>query len=404
MRVNGRDTGIQWRPRAAALAQALADAGDITDPVWQGVVSHVPRHVFVPHFAHTQATNKGTRYELVTGADPAQRAAWLDGVYSDTTLLTQVEGRSVEELFASGPGYGRHSSSSTAPSLMTSALQALGLHDGDDVLEVGTGTGYNAALLTERLGAEHVTTVDIDPNLVERARQRLAEAGYHPTVLAGDGRLGSPKHAPYDRVISTFGLPYVPPAWIAQTRPGGRILTNVTGLIGGAMLLADVHDDERASGRFLPRWAGFMPSRHPQPAVAPYASEYVTGHTALDPALLDDLAFAFFAQLHLPGVRRYAATHEDGRELVGVRAADSSWAEVYEPDSTGRRRYLEQGGPRRLWDAVESAHRVWVEHHKPDWTRFTFAAGPGQQVVTLRADDGSEVDRWELPLEGEDFA
>ncbi|GAA2112655.1 ATP-grasp peptide maturase system methyltransferase [Streptomyces synnematoformans] len=392
------DEDVPWRQRAAALAQALADAGDLNDPSWREVISRVPRHVFVPHFARTRATRKGTRYDLVTGADPAQREEWLNGVYSDTTLLTQVDGQAVEELFATGSGYGRHSSSSTAPRLMVWMLESLGLTDGDDVLEIGTGTGYNAALLAERLGEEHVTTVDIDGHLVQSAQRRLAQGGYHPTLVTGDGRLGHHEHAPYDHVISTCGLPYVPPAWIAQTRPGGRILTNVTGLIGGAVLLADVHEDGRATGRFLPRWAGFMPSRHADSPLAPYAREYTTGQTALDPAVLDDHAFAFLTQLHLPGARRYAATRDDGRELFGLRTADGSWAEVYAPDDAGHR-YLEQGGPHRLWDAVEEANRVWLAHRQPDWTRFTFAAEPGSQVVALREGNGSEAGAWELPVE-----
>lgn len=380
-----------WQRRAARLADELKDAGDIADPVWHEVFSRVPRHVFVPHFARTESSEEGTRYELVSSRDAAQAEKWLDAVYSDTTLVTQVEGQPVEEFLVGGARYGAHTSSSTAPGLMAWMLHTLELREGHTVLEIGTGTGYNAALVSARLGSAHVTSVDIDEQLVSRARRGLAGVGYHPRLVSGDGRAGDRARAPFDRVISTCGLPYVPPAWIDQTRAGGRILTNVVGPIGGAMLLAQAHGEGRATGRFLPRWAGFMPSRHARPTAAEYAETYAPGSTRLDPAVLDDLAFGFVAQLHLPGARRYWATRDDGRRLFGLLAPDSSWAEIYEPDAEGRR-YLEQGGPRPLWTTVESAYRLWREAGEPDWSAFTFQAERGQQTVSL-----GSVASWELP-------
>jgi methyltransferase of ATP-grasp peptide maturase system len=370
----------QARELAAQMADALVKAGDITDPQWHRLFAQVPRHVFVPHFARTGQTPDGTRYTLVSSASMTQHEAWLAGVYSDATLLTQVDGRPVEQAFASGPGHGRHSSSSTMPSLMAWMLQALELREGHRVLEIGTGSGYNAALLAARLGDGQVTTVDIDPRLTGTARARLAAAGYNPAVIAGDGRDGYPARAPYDRVIATCALPVIPAAWIAQTRPGGLILANLAGLVGGAMLLATAGANGTAEGQFLPRWAGFMPSRHAAPPDNGYAREYATGYTQLDPEALDDPAFAFVAQLFAPGTRRYWATGQDGAGLTGLASRDGSWAEVHQPLSDSRR-YLEQGGPRRLWTAMETAHRFWEKHHKPDWTQFTFTATPQRQIV-----------------------
>lgn len=388
---------VEWQGRAAALADELVRAGQLTDPAWRRVFAQVPRHVFVPHFAWTEESPQGTRYRLVSRDDPTQREAWLNGVYSDATLLTQVDGRPVEEVFAAGAGYGRHSSSSTAPRLMSWMLQVLDPTEGDSVLEVGTGTGYNAALLSARLGDDHVTTVDIDEHLVGLARKRLACIGYRPFVVAADGRAGCWDNAPYDRVIATCGLPYVPQPWIDQTRPGGRLLTNLTGLLGGAMLLAEVEEGGRASGGFLAKWAGFMPSRHADRTAAHHAEECAPGRTLLDPAVLDDQAFAFLAQLHLPGVRKYWATREDGRQLFGLLAPDTSWAEVYEPDGNGERD-LEQGGPRRLWNLLEQAYRLWLETGRPDWTDFSFRAEPGRQIVSLDT-PAPGAGTWRLPLD-----
>src|SRR5207248_8077907 len=101
----------------------------------------------------------------VAGDEPARRAAWLDEIYSDTVLTIRVVGSTV-------------TSTSSMPSLMWAMLDALEVEPGHRVLEIGTGSGYNAALLSERLGDELVTSVDVDGELVELARARLAQAGY----------------------------------------------------------------------------------------------------------------------------------------------------------------------------------------------------------------------------------
>lgn len=325
----------------------------------------------------------------MTGTSPAQHDQWLSGVYSDTTLITQVDGEPVETRFADGHGSGRHSSSSTRPGLMLRMLETLGIRDGHRVLEVGTGTGFNAMLLSERLSADLVTTIDIDPKLTETARTRLAAAGYHPTIVTGDGRNGYAPNAPYDRVIATCSYPSVPSAWIKQTKKGGMILTDLAGMIGGAMLLATVDGDGMAHGRFLPEWAGFMPSRHPRPDDRAYSSDCTGSSTILDPSVLDDRAFAFTAQLYLPEVRRYWATNAEGHRITGLHAPDGSWSEVDEP--VGDSRHLEQGGPRALWRALEQAREFWESSGKPDWTAFEFQATPARQEVR----SASRI--WKLP-------
>ena len=117
-------------------------------------------------------------------------------------------------------------SSSSQPAIMAIMLEQLGLAGGQRVLEIGAGTGYNAALIAHIVGdQESVVTVDIDSELVERARASLAAAGYGGVrVVCGDGGLGAPGHAPYDRIIVTVGAWDLAPAWLAQLAPGGRIV------------------------------------------------------------------------------------------------------------------------------------------------------------------------------------
>jgi protein-L-isoaspartate(D-aspartate) O-methyltransferase len=140
--------------------------------------------------------------------------ATLDLVYSDEALVTRMRD-------------GLPSSSSSQPSLMARMLAALGLRPGLRVLEIGAGTGYNAALIATITGAP-VVSVDVQPDVVDDARAALDAAGVDGvTVRVGDGYLGAGEGAPYDRIIATVGVGGVPPAWLDQLAPGGRILAPI---------------------------------------------------------------------------------------------------------------------------------------------------------------------------------
>ncbi|WP_105973253.1 methyltransferase domain-containing protein [Streptomyces geranii] len=212
------------------------------DPVWREAFAVVPRHLFVPYY---YAGAVGGQQRLWSGSpDPRARERWVRGAYADVPLATRM--RDGELL-----------SSSSQPSLMAAMLTELAVEDGHHVLEVGAGTGYNAALLSHRLGGDCVTTVDLDPEITESARRHLAAAGYHPLVVTGDGTRGVPERAPYDRIIATCTLTRVPRAWLAQCRPGARVLTPfATGLAA-----LTVHDADHAEGRFLHTAAYFVPLR-----------------------------------------------------------------------------------------------------------------------------------------------
>jgi protein-L-isoaspartate(D-aspartate) O-methyltransferase len=109
---------------------------------------------------------------------------------------------------------------------MAIMLDQLDLAPGQRVLEIGAGTGYNAALISHIVGPSgQVTSVDIDPELTERAREHLARAGFGDvTVICADGAGGYPERAPYDRVIATVGVSDLAPAWLEQAVPQARIV------------------------------------------------------------------------------------------------------------------------------------------------------------------------------------
>jgi len=121
---------------------------------------------------------------------------------------------------------GQAISSSSQPAIMAIMLDQLDLAPGQRVLEIGAGTGYNAALISHIVGASgHVTSIDIDPELVGTAREHLASAGYAAvTVASADGAGGYPGHAPYDRIIATVGVSDLAGPWLEQAAPGARIV------------------------------------------------------------------------------------------------------------------------------------------------------------------------------------
>ena len=170
------------------LVDGLRDCGRLCSPAVEEAFRAVPRHLFLPGVPIARAY-----------ADEAVAVQAVDGV---TT------------------------SSASQPSMMAIMLAQLDLRPGHRVLEIGAGTGYNAALMTRLVGpGGRVVAVDIDADLVASAGRHLAAAGVTGVELVcADGALGHPTGAPYDRIILTVGSGVVRPEWIAQLAPGGRLL------------------------------------------------------------------------------------------------------------------------------------------------------------------------------------
>ena len=170
------------------MVDALRGAGRVRSAAVEEAFRTVPRHLFLPGLAVADA-------------------------YADEAVAVQFTG-------------GVATSSASQPSMMAIMLEQLDLRPGHRVLEVGAGTGYNAALMSRIVGpAGAVTAVDIDEELVDLAAVHLASAGVDGVeLLAADGALGYPPNAPYDRIVLTVGSDDVQPDWVAQLAPGGRLL------------------------------------------------------------------------------------------------------------------------------------------------------------------------------------
>jgi protein-L-isoaspartate(D-aspartate) O-methyltransferase len=155
--------------------------------------------------------------------DAAMRAVPREAFLPGTSLADAYGSGSVVTHRDAG---GVPTSSASAPGLVAAMLAQLDVRSGHRILEVGAGTGYNAALLARLTGPTgQVTTVELDPGIAAEAQNALAAAGYgHVSVIAGDGEHGHAPNAPYDRIIVTAGAWDLPPAWADQLAPGGLLV------------------------------------------------------------------------------------------------------------------------------------------------------------------------------------
>lgn len=179
-------------PGPQVLVEAMRRHGDNHDPRILDAFLNIPRALFLPGVP-------------------------LERVYQDEAIALRRE--------ADGSIY----SSSSQPSMMALMIDQLRLQRGHNVLEIGTGSGYNAAImhtLVEPGG--RVTSIEVDPQLVEDARDALQRARMSRVlVVEGDGAAGYSPRAAYDRIIATAGIWDIPPAWVRQLKPRGLIVAPI---------------------------------------------------------------------------------------------------------------------------------------------------------------------------------
>ena len=371
-----------WASRAAALADELVAASKLSSPAWRAAVEAVPRHVFVPSFY----VRRDGRMIAITASDTASGGEWLEQVYTNTALVTKIG-----QDEPGGPPV--FLSSSSTPGLMTRMLEALDVRDGQKVLEIGTGTGYNAALLCHRLGERRVFSIDVEPDLVDQARVRLAELGYHPILAVGDGAAGLTEHAPFDRIIATCSVPAIPWPWVEQTALGGVILTDVkVGLAAGNLVRLTRTGPDRAEGRFDAGYAAFMELRHTPGAGGriPYArtaedTALTESATTLDPRTpWSNPVVWFLAALRIGAHYRLGYTGGDpqhGPDAVSLTTPDGSRAEITLATGHHGEHRVRETGPARLWQQVEHTHQRWDAAGRPGWPRLGLALTPDTQTI-----------------------
>ncbi|MZF53906.1 methyltransferase domain-containing protein [Streptomyces sp. SID5594] len=361
----------------AGLMETLREKGTPLGP-WADAVVSVRRELFLPD-------------EIEVGDELVSRstspARWLEVAYSDVSVTTQVnDGR------PTGPDeYRLPTSSSSQPSVMLEMLSLLDVQPTDRILELGSGTGLNAAWLAHRVGSDRVVSVEIDPVLAEQAARNTSAAGLSPFIVRGDGEQGWPAGAPYQRVIATYAVTAIPYAWVEQVAaPQGRIVAPWGGsFFPYSFAVLDVRDGGRAEGRFT-GYPAFMRSRNLRPArgfldgFLHHREAAVATRTSLSPPrFAQDPDALFYAGLALPDAWHLPVPADDGSgEMTLWILADDreSWASAdYTPG--GRDYAIAQYGPRRLWDEAEAAYRTWEALGRPARDRAGLSVtAHGQQV------------------------
>jgi methyltransferase of FxLD system len=187
MTIDERTSASEADELRGRMVERLMSAQSMDQPV-ANAFRTVPRHLFLPGIA-------------------------VDRVYSGAVVPTRFNES------------GQAISSSSEVAVMVPMLQRLALRQGQRVLEIGAGTGYNAALLSELVGAQgRVTTIDIDETITSDARAHLKDAGYERvSVETGDGWQGWHEGAPYDRIMVTASAADLSPRWSEQLVDGGLL-------------------------------------------------------------------------------------------------------------------------------------------------------------------------------------
>ncbi|MFF3089992.1 methyltransferase domain-containing protein [Streptomyces nojiriensis] len=373
----------------AAVAEQLARP--LPDRL-QEAFHHVPRHRFLPDRIWLRDGSGG--YQPVDRA--TEPDGWWSAAYSDEPLVTHFTD-------------GLPSSSASMPSMVARMLLLAGLTEppardrtraGVRVLELGAGTGFNAGLLCALVGDEQVTTVDLDPTLAADAQENLKTADCAPTVMAADGALGWPPNAPYDVVLATFSVDHIPPAWLTQLRPGGRIVTPWTSTwCSYGTLALSAAEDGQAQGRFH-SFASFMqmarPDAEPDPPLAApegAASAAAYSSTGLSPWAVagGDLDAEFHIGLTVPGASfAWDTSGEHAHTRLQIRdPGTGSWAAVDYDGRTAADFAVAQAGSRPLWDEITAAYRRWEELGRPSVDRYGLTVTSG--AITVWADTPATI-------------
>lgn len=394
------------------MVKALQVSGHLTTDRLRAAFAAIDRAGFIPERVWFGGDPDEGRDDAAidAAADPDD---WMAAVYDPSMpIVTQWDDGAV-----SWPDIGdRPTSSCSAPSVVADMLTALDVTTGDHVLEVGTGTGYNAALLAELVGRlGDVTTVEIDVSVAFAARERLITSGHDGTygsgmvnvaTMARDGAAKVCTGHAWDRVIATAAVPAgrMPYAWVEQARPGAvMVVPMCTDLMAGPLVRFVVGDDGIARGQTVPDMAvRFMKLRGERGSTARLGAmpwDHGTArHTGVDLiAPFMNPAWLLAIGLGVPRCRYniWAPGERTTHQLLILQdPVTLAWASVHGPDPHGTFE-VRQNGPRQLAEELIAVLRWFAaqchDHGEPPpWSAWHWKVTRDHQTVTLTADTRQE--------------
>jgi protein-L-isoaspartate(D-aspartate) O-methyltransferase len=386
------------RPYAEALVAALKNEGKLSSPLVEAAFMQVPRHPFIDHFFLLERKDRRMQWQQVQPSTVKNTDAWLRAVYANQPVVTAFDEDNTP------------TSSSSSPDAMAFMLEELQLTPGMRVLEIGTGTGYNAALLAHIVGdPHHIFTVEIDDALAHRAQRILDQVvGDGITVYAGDGLNGYASGAPYDRIIATGSCRKVPLDWLDQLQPGGILLMNLRGHLGACAFLkiVKVGPGYAANGTFL-AGSDFIELRDaqtPSYRVTDLVTRYLGRPavvqkqftcTEFDPSLLWDHRLEFLLQFSFPEMY-FTSVHVDPMCPCLIDTGSDTML-VFRPMERQGEWLVEIKGQEQLWNRVAQAYQWWVDAGGADIDAYRLEIDAfGKQRVMLASKDGGHKRIWTL--------
>ncbi len=337
----------ELRPKCPAIVES---------PWLEAAVRAVPRHLFIERYAAAFNANDPwgpAEWVAVDRLNPSPEA--LQAIYSDRGLMMKPPPE--------------HSAASQ-PALVLTMLHELGLEPGMKVLEIGTGSGWNAALIACGVGSDDLAhSLDIQHDLVERARAHLTEAG-HPGVRlnAGDGAAGWPEAAPFDRIVATVGCPDLPPAWLDQLTDGGVLLVPLLLRGFGAPLLHLRKDGAAFTGGFRGP-SGFMTlqgAHHTDTHDQLIIDDIPEGLPVTAASLPESINAGFLWFLFATSdAFRYAVRRGEEIPYILHHVDTASWI-TFMPDDPS----VQVMGESRAFDDLRAAQEEWMEYGRPSLKSF----------------------------------
>ncbi|MFI1885768.1 methyltransferase domain-containing protein [Streptomyces jumonjinensis] len=379
---------LTWRDLARKLADSLEESEDLRSPHWRKALEETPRHLFVPSYYLAQ-DGIPTPWKLVSEVDGKE---WLEPIYTNRTLVTQFEGGGVE--LASGLRSGVPSSSSTQPGLVIRMLELLEVGETDHVLDLGTGTGYQTALIAHRLASsQQLVSADIDPALTSAAAGTLARLGHTPQLRAVDA-MAEEWGCTFDRIIASCALPRIGGSLRSAVREGGRLIANLFPPLNHTLVVLDHQPNGCLEGRFHGDGGSFMTARTGTPPKASDSkgSAYSSGTTSIPQAAFDSYHFQFLLAAHLPGAELQYGS-EGSATMRRLVLPGGEWAEATYNGS--KPPTWSEAGAEGVWETTERWWKWFNDHDQPTWDRFGLTITPeGSHVLWFEEPTGADV--WAL--------
>lgn len=340
----------------------------VQDQIILDAFRSIPRHEFVEIFFDWKEDTR--EWKPVNPNDPR----YIEQIYTNRPLVTSLN------------RYKKPDVSSSQPDIMAKMIRSLTLQPGKRVLEIGTGTGYNAAILSQIVGNQNVVTIDVNSALLDAARVRLERTvGYGVTVLHTDGRNLPEALGKFDAIVVTASHQTVEPSWILALAPRGRLILNWNRSFSKVFLELEKSGEHELIGNVAGYSGDFM-GLHSGEGVPILTCPTWDRETPLLESrdfrdeVVRNFDFGFFLQIHIPtlSLHRY---RKKSSEVYYYAVRDNSCRIVYFSTSIT--------GEASLWEEIKQVYEKFITLGRPKRKRLSLKVDQNSTMTFFY--EGSEI-------------